>query len=123
MRWAQGIKERQQLLESEISRPLEILSQIHSGIHRRNLIGVSVEGQCLSFEKFTKAPFGSLAPSRMVHGWVDVRVEPIFVWSLLHPRCYRLLVNETHLSDRLDTFEAVLPWHNQPNRRAVLIWK
>src|SRR5215475_6263708 len=123
MPWAQGTKERQQLLESGISRSLEILSEIHSGIHRCNLIGISVEGQCLSFEKLPETPFGSLAPSRMVHSRVDVRVEPIFIWRYLHPGCSRLFFDETNPSDRLDPFEAVLPWNDQPNRRAVWIWK
>src|SRR5215470_8139758 len=123
MRWALGIKETQQLLNSVISRSSEILSQIHSGIHCCNLIGISVERQRLSSKKLTETPFRSLAPSGVIYTWVDVREEPIFIRRVLHPRCFRLFVDETNLSDRLDAFEAILPWNDQPQRCTILIWK
>src|SRR5262245_46227953 len=59
----------------------------------------------------------------MVHSRVDVRIEPIFIWRLLHPGSRRLFVNETDLGYRLDASEAVLPWNDQPDRRAIWIWK
>src|SRR2546426_6789976 len=123
MRRARGKEERQRLSQSGVSTWLKILSQIHSRVHRCNVLCVTIEWQRLSFEELAKTPLGGLAPSRMIHSGVDVCIEAIFIWSLLHPGCDRLFIDEANFRDRLDAFKTVLPWRDQSDRRTVLIGK
>src|SRR6266404_4685482 len=123
MQRAQGKEERQRLSQGGVSTSLKILSQIHSGVRRRNLVGITIERQRLSFEELAETPLAGLAPSRMIHGGVDVCIEAVFIWRLLHPGRYRLFVDEANLRDRLDAFETVLPGSDQSYRRTVLIGK
>src|SRR6266704_3185008 len=93
MQRAQGKEERQRLSQGGVSTSLKILSQIHSGVHRRNLVGITIERQRRSFEELAETPLAGLAPSRMIHSGVDVCIEAVFIWRLLHPGRYRLFVD------------------------------
>src|SRR5437016_6690177 len=42
-------------------RPSEVFAQVHSRIHRRDLVGVSIEHQRGSLEEITDAPLAGLA--------------------------------------------------------------
>ncbi len=66
-------------------------------------------------------PLRLLAPARMIDLGIDVRVEPVLARVLLRPRRLRLLLDERDADDGLDTLEAVLPRHDEPDRRAVLV--
>src|SRR5947207_11431124 len=102
---------------------LEVFAQVHSGIHRRDLVGVSVEHQRGSLEEITDAPFAGLAPPRMIHTRIYVRVKAIFGARLQLPGVHRLLVGEIDADDRFHSLESVLPGRYETNRRAILGWK
>src|SRR5690606_34407688 len=67
------------------------------------------------------APFGLLAPARMVNVRVDVAVEAVLARLQPIPGGRRHALGEADGDDRLDALEAVLPRHHQPQRRAVLL--
>src|SRR5712691_11244529 len=98
-------------------------SEIESGVQRGDLIAVAVEHHRFAPQELADAPLGVLAPPRMIDARVHVRVEAVFVRRLLLPRVERLPLDEAHFHDRLDVFEAVLPWYREPQRRAVLVWQ
>src|SRR5207342_2956767 len=87
----------------------------------RHLIAIAIEHQRLAAQELADAAFGRLAPARMVDRRVDVRIEAVFLRRRFLPGIERLLLREPDLDDRLDVLEAVLPWHRQPQRRAVLV--
>jgi hypothetical protein len=68
-----------------------------------------------------KANFFRLAPARMIDRRVDVGVEPVLRRHGELPRTDGLLLDHSDLHDRLDALEAVLPRHDEANRRAILI--
>ncbi len=69
------------------------------------------------------AAFGLLAPARMVDGRIHVGIETVFVGSRHVPCRLRLAFEEFDFDNRLDALEAVFPWHDQAQRRAVLVWQ
>ncbi len=95
------------------------------GVEARHLLAVAVERQrrpALGQQSaLADAPFGRLAPARMIDLRVDVGIEAVLAGVLLLPGDRRLLVGEADAHDRLDALEAVLPRHHQPDRRAVLV--
>src|SRR5207302_1934120 len=62
-----------------------------------------------------------LTPARMIDRGVDVGVEAVLVGSGHIPRSVGLALGEADLHDRLDALEAVLPGHDEAQRRAVLV--
>ena len=58
---------------------------------------------------------------------VDVRVhigeEPVFIRGGHIPSSSGCFFGEPNAHDALDVLEPVLPWHHQPQRRAVLVWQ
>ncbi|ABA48737.1 hypothetical protein BURPS1710b_3740 [Burkholderia pseudomallei 1710b] len=103
----------------------EVFLQIHPAIHRRDPIAIAVEHQRLALRReeavLADAPLGRLAPARMVDVRVDVRIEAVFVRRIRVPARRRLPVDEADLHDRFRALEAVLPRHDHPHGRAVLI--
>src|SRR5271157_6255414 len=91
----------------------EILLQVHSAVQRRHLVAVAVEHQRGTLEELADAALLRLAPARMVHIRVHVRVEPVFVRCCLRPGRDRLLIHQPDLYDRFDSLKAVLPRRNQ----------
>src|SRR5215204_2895453 len=51
---------------------------------------------------------------------IHVRIEAVFVWSLYIPRRLWFVSDQRNLHYGLDALEAIFPWDNQANRRAVL---
>ena len=82
---------------------------------RRNAIGEQLA------RRARDAAFGLLAPARMVDGRIDVGEEPVFLRLQRVPGGFRHLLDELDAHDRLDALEPVLPRHDQPQRRAVLL--
>src|SRR6516225_6126725 len=98
--------------------------QVHAGIERGDLLAIAVEdqgGPALPKQPVADAPFGGLAPTRMVDRRIDVGVEAILARVLACPRGLRLLLDELDANDRFDSLEAVFPRDDQADRRAVLI--
>ncbi|MNH03255.1 hypothetical protein D3C79_625120 [compost metagenome] len=54
---------------------------------------------------------------------IHVGVKTIFVGSRQIPGGWRLFAGQGDLHDRLDAFEAVLPWSDQAQRSTVLRWQ
>src|SRR6516162_1284873 len=52
--------------------------------------------------------------------WIHVGIEPIFVWSLSAPRCRWLGRDKGDFDNRFDSFESVLPRHDESNGCAIL---
>src|SRR6476620_6986912 len=91
------------------------LLQVHAGIEAGDLISVAVEheGRAALHEDaaFADAPFGGLAPARMIDRRVHVGIEAVLAWGLLVPSRRRLLLDQGHADDRLDALETVFPGH------------
>src|SRR5512138_850431 len=103
---------------------LVVLRQIHPRIQRRDFLLVAVEhqrGYARVEETAADPAFASLAPARVVDIRVHVRVEAVLVRGGEIPRCRRLPLRKADLDDRLDSFEAVFPGHDEAQRCAVLI--
>src|ERR1051325_27672 len=66
-------------------RASEVFAEVHSRIHRGDLVGVSVEHQRGPLEEITDAPLAGLAPPRMIHIRIYVRVKAIYVARLQLP--------------------------------------
>src|SRR5712664_3872494 len=58
-----------------------VFLQIHAGVKAGHLIPVAVEHQGVALEKFPEAPLLGLAPARMIHCWIHIGVETVFVGS------------------------------------------
>src|ERR1700761_3347121 len=104
------------------------LLQVHAGVERGDLRLVAVEQPGLGAlgeeaAAVADAALGRLAPARMIAVRVDVGIEAVFLRRRLVPGGRRLLVEEADSDDRLRALEAVLPWHHDPHRRAVLVRK
>src|SRR6185437_2210485 len=102
----------------------KVLAQVHALIQVCQLFGISIEHQCglsLMKERCTDATLARLAPARMRHVRVDVRVKPILLGSGLAPRRPRLLLGKADFHDRLDAFESMLPRHDESQRCPVLV--
>src|SRR5436190_15565609 len=58
------------LAKTSIRNPRSAVSvvppQIHAGVHRRDLIAVTIEHQRFATQELTNAPFGCLAPARVI---------------------------------------------------------
>src|SRR2546425_8635558 len=105
-----------------------VLAQVHSGVHVRHLLGVTIEHERLSYSatkkrigRFTDALLARLAPSWVIHCGVDVRMKAIRLWPRFHPGTGGLLLNKTDFGDRLNPLEAVFPRRHESQRCAVLI--
>src|ERR1700681_1029447 len=99
----------------------EVPLQVHARVEAGHLLAVAVEHQRLAPEELADAALGRLAPARVVHRRVDIRIEAVLVGRLVLPGAHRLLLDEADLRDRLDVLESVLPRDDQPYRRAVLV--
>src|SRR5262245_24909530 len=100
---------------------LVVLLEIHPGVQARDLLAVAVEHQRLPPEELADAPFGGLGPARMVDRRVDVREKAVFLRDRFLPRVQRLLLDEADPDDRFRALEAILPRHDDAERRAVLL--
>src|SRR5262249_21430374 len=98
------------------------LSHVHSGVERRALVLVAVEHRRLAPPELADAPLRRLAPARVIHGRIDVGVEPVLLGRGRIPRRLGLLVDEPDPDDGLRALEPVLPRHHDANRRTVLVW-
>jgi len=75
----------------------EVTTQIHALIQAGDLVGVTVEHQCLAplgEEAIADVAFTGLAPARMIHLRIHVRVETIFIRRQHRPGVARLLLQE-----------------------------
>ncbi|EAU65733.1 conserved hypothetical protein [Stigmatella aurantiaca DW4/3-1] len=97
-----------------------VLAQVHARIEGGDLLRVAVEGQRGTAAELPNAPLGGLAPARVIHRRVHVRVEAVLVGRREVPRGGRLTLGERDADDGFDALEAVLPRHHQPQGRAVL---
>src|SRR5712675_3717450 len=105
---------------------LEVATQVEALVQARDLLGVAVEHQgrlARSEEAAANMPFGGLAPARVVHLGIYVRIEAIFVRRGSRPGVGGLVLGEADLDDRLGALEAVFPRQVHTQRRAVLIEK
>lgn len=105
---------------------LEILFEVHAGVHAGDLVGVAVEhlgGDGVGKEAGVDAALVRLRPAGMVDVWIDVGVEAVFVGGHLVPEGVRLLVDEVEFDDGFGVLEAVFPWHDDADGRAVLVGK
>src|SRR5205085_7669063 len=85
-----------------------------AGVERGNF-GVAVEHERLAPQQFSDATFPGLAPARMIHVRVDVRVEAVLdPTAVLVPGGGRLGFLQLDLDDALRRLEAILPRHDQP---------
>src|SRR5207302_10293243 len=91
------------------------LPQIEAGVDRGNF-GVAVEHERLAPQQFSDATLPGLAPARVIHVRVDVRVEavldPTAVLVTGGARRGVLLLDRAYALRRL---EAILPSHEQPS--------
>ena len=100
--------------------PREIEPRVQAG----DLIGVAVEHQCWCPRReqaSAELSFARLAPARVIDFRIHVRVEPVLLRRRHVPARERPLVREMDADDRLRALEAVLPRHDDANRRAVLV--
>src|SRR4029434_6775016 len=93
---------------------LVVLLQVHARVERRDLIAVAVERQGLPAAELADAPLGGLAPARVVHRGIHVRVEAVLRGRGLLPCRLRLLAHEADPYDALRALEALLP--REPQR-------
>src|ERR671911_352479 len=99
----------------------EVFAQVHPGVKRGDLVGVPVEHQRLAFEQLTDTPLAGLTPAGMVNIGIYIGVESVLIWSGDVPGRLRRGLAKANLHDRLAAFEAVLPRHDETERRAVLV--
>src|SRR6185295_6755743 len=99
--------------------------EVEPGIEACHLLAVAVEHQrwppLHEQSALADTALGGLAPARMVDVGIDVGIKPILARVLQVPGAGRLLLGEADSDDRLDALKAVLPRHDQPDRRAILI--
>src|SRR5690606_20753140 len=113
---------------SRSSRSSVVLDQVEPGVEGRHFLGVAVEhqrrlpaGDQRAKTAAAEHALARLAPPRVVDVRIHVRVEPVLVRRGHVPRGLRLALGEVDTDDRLDALEAVLPRHDQAQRRAVLV--
>src|SRR5262245_66176087 len=90
----------------------------------RNLFFVAVEHQSWLFagEKSSAYdPFTPLTPAWMIDVRIHIGVKSVFVRCHFVPKRLRSLGNKLDLHQRLRAFKSVLPRHDQPDRRSILI--
>ena len=90
----------------------------------RDLFFVAVEHHSRLFageKSGSNDPFALLAPARMIDVRVHIREKSIFVRRHFVPKRLRLFGDKLNFHQRFRAFESVLPRHNQPDRRAILI--
>src|SRR2546422_9025560 len=91
------------------------LPQIEAGVEGGNF-GVAVEHERLAPQQLSDATFPGLAPARVIHVRVDVRVEAVLdPAAVLVPGGGRLGFLQLDLDDDLRRLEAILPRHDQPD--------
>src|SRR5215510_70705 len=95
------------------------LPQVHPGVERRDLVLVAVEHQRLAPPELADPSLGRLAPARVIHGWIDVGIEPVLLGRGRVPRRLGLLIDEPDPDDGLCALEPVLPRHHHADWRAV----
>src|SRR5215469_10728183 len=95
---------------NRFSMKLEILFQVHSRIHRGDLIAISVEYQRLALKEFANPALCRLTPARMIHCRVHICVETVLARCSFYPGCNGLFLDKAYLRDRFNAFEAVFPW-------------
>src|SRR5439155_23491670 len=103
------------------TRALVELLQVHTRVHRRDLIAVPVEHEGLPATHLGNAPLRRLAPARMVDLRVHVRVEAVLTRGGLVPGGLGLLRGQADLHQGLGALEAILPRYHHAERRAVLV--
>src|SRR5579864_4232404 len=81
--------------------------QVHARVEAGHLVAVAVEHQRLAPEELSDSALRRLAPARVVHRRVDVRIEAVLVGRLVLPGVHRLLLDEADLRDRLNVLEPV----------------
>src|SRR6266446_7701806 len=95
-----------------------VFLQIHAGVKAGHLIPVAVEHQGVALEKFPEASLLGLAPARMIHCWLHIGIETVFVGSEAIPRRGRLLFLKTNFHQRLGALESIFPRNHHAHRRA-----
>src|ERR1700730_8693897 len=98
----------------------EVLPQIHARVQRGHLI-VAVEHKRGTLQEFTQAPFFSLTPARMIYIRVHIAVEAVLLGGGPVPGVDRLAVGKANPNKGLGALEAILPWHYDAQRSAVLV--
>src|SRR5260370_29097460 len=99
----------------------EVFTEVHASVALRYVVGVSIEGKRLALGELTQPSLAALAPAGMIHGRIHVGVKTVLRRIGNIPGGRRLFLHELDLDDGLDAFEAVLPGHDEPDRRPVLI--
>src|SRR5215210_6257706 len=79
---------------------LEILAQVQVAVQAGYGVGVPIEGERLPPPEVADAALAGLAPARMVHLGVHVRVEAVLARGRQRPGRLRLGVREAQLHDR-----------------------
>src|ERR1051326_6121853 len=100
---------------------LEVFAQVHSGVHRSNLLAVPVEHQRRSLEEIANPPLAGLAPPRMIDLWIYIGVETVLISSLYLPCIDRLFFGEIDVNYGFDPLESIFPRRNQAHRRTILV--
>src|SRR6516225_7250828 len=99
---------------------LEVDAQIQVPVKVCDLLVIAVEGKRGPSAGFSQTLLGRLAPARMRYCRIHVGIEAIFVWSLSAPRCRWLGRDKSDFDNRFDSFESVLPGHDESNGCAIL---
>src|SRR3989337_1658681 len=99
--------------------PLVESLQVHPRVERRDLVGVAVELQRVAPAQLADAPLRRLAPARVAHLGVDVRVETVLVRRGLVPGGLGLPGGEPDAFQRLGAIEAVCPRNAEAYRWSV----
>src|SRR5260370_35372519 len=98
-----------------------VLLQVHSTVHAGDLIAVAIKHKRAVLEDFAEAALFGLAPARVIHIWIHVRVEAVFVGRGKVPGSWRHLLLEFDFEERLDALETVFPRNNHAHARASLV--
>src|SRR5713226_9298840 len=110
-------------IQTDYETALVILTQVHAVVETRNLVGIAVEHEGLALQEFAQAALRGLAPTGMIHSWIHIGVETIFVWSFFVPTRRRLAIHEFDFHNGLDALETILPGDHHANGRAILVGK
>src|SRR5256885_6751510 len=101
------------------------LLEVHARVELAHLGFVAIEQLRLALlgeqAVFANAPLRGLAPARVRHVGVHIGIKAILVARRLVPGRARLLVGQADGDDALGALEAVLPRHDQPHGRAILV--
>src|ERR1700680_2804623 len=101
----------------------EILAQIHAGIERGHLVGIAVEHQGRTAQKFAQTALFGLAPAGVIDVGVHVRVETVLTRVRNIPSGRRFILHKADFNDRLNALEPVFPGQHDTHRGAVLVGK